>query len=394
MLGGLDSAPLPLWLAAWLTLWVLYTSMVNVGQRFYGFGWESMLLEAGFFVTFLGPPWMQPCWIPILALRWMLFRVELGAGLIKLRHDPCWRNLTCLDFHYETQPVPNPWSWHFHHLPRWFHRLSVLISHGVQVVMPFLLLLPQPWASLAGASMIAHQMVLIVSGNYSWLNWLTVVIAASAFGPSYGSGLPRPLWFDVILLGLAILTLICSKQPLENLWSKNQKMNYCYNPWRLVNSYGAFGSVGRKRYELEVQGTLMAFPEGDEDWLAYEFWGKPGDPRRRPLHFAPFHLYLDWLMWFLPLHLGPELKQGGNPQRRLSWRYETWFITFLHKLLQGDRATVGLLRSNPFQARPPLFVRVLVYEYRYSTPAERQATGAWWVRQRVGVYLPAYGGRK
>ena len=177
----------PYWLSAgiWLFLWVLYLSIVNVGQNFYGFGWESMLLEAGFFTAFMGPAGIRPSLIPVLALRWMLFRTEFGAGLIKLRHDPCWRQLTCLLYHYETQPLPNPLSWYFHRSPRFMHQFAVLFSHFVQVIVPFALFAPQPIASIAGGLIIFHQLWLIVSGNYSWLNWLTVAlgVTASALAP-------------------------------------------------------------------------------------------------------------------------------------------------------------------------------------------------------------------
>src|SRR5687768_18559289 len=88
--------------------------------------------------------------IVILILRWMLFRVELGAGLIKLRHDRCWRDLTCLYYHYETQPLPNPLSRIFHRFPKPLHRLSVAFSHFVQVIVPFGVFAPQPIASIAG----------------------------------------------------------------------------------------------------------------------------------------------------------------------------------------------------------------------------------------------------
>jgi hypothetical protein len=106
--GLSDKGPVWLSLVIWLLLYGLYLSIVNVGQTFYGFGWESMLLEAGFFAAFLGPAGVAPSLVPVLALRWMLFRVELGAGLIKLRGDRCWRELSCLCYHHETQPLPNP----------------------------------------------------------------------------------------------------------------------------------------------------------------------------------------------------------------------------------------------------------------------------------------------
>src|SRR5437879_8467688 len=136
VVGLADGAPLILWMLVWLVLWVLYLSIVNVGQTFYAFGWESMLLEAGFFAIFLGPSRLAPSLVPALALRWMLFRTELGAGLIKLRHDTCWRDLTCLYYHHETQPLPNPLSAYFHGLPKALQRMSVAFSHSAQMLVP------------------------------------------------------------------------------------------------------------------------------------------------------------------------------------------------------------------------------------------------------------------
>lgn len=389
LFGWLDSGPVWVSMVGWLILWALYTSIVNVGQRFYGFGWESMLLEAGFFVAFLGPGWTRPSWVPLWALRWMLFRVEFGAGLIKLRHDSCWRDLTCLEFHYETQPMPNPLSWHFHHFPRWLHRLGVLGSHVIQVVVPFGLFLPQPWAGGAAGLMAFHQFWLIVSGNYAWLNWLTVVLCFCAIPGGSVEGAARPLYFDALLLLILLMTLRLSEQPARNLASKQQKMNFSWNRWRLVNSYGAFGSVSRERFEIVLEGTNEPFPSSQEDWLQYEFWGKPGDPRRRPLQFAPYHLRLDWVIWFVPLSLGPTLQRGGPDDRRLAWRYDHWFLLLIQKLLDNDPRMLRLFRLNPFPEKPPLFVRAVVYHYRYTTPGELRESGAWWVRRRVGIYLPA-----
>ena len=120
----------------WLAMWVLYLSIVNVGQVFYGFGWESLLLETGFLASFLGPADTAPPTLILWAFRWLLLRVEFGAGLIKLRGDPCWRDLTCLHYHHETQPLPNPLSWYFHRLPGPIHRLEVVGNHLGQLVAP------------------------------------------------------------------------------------------------------------------------------------------------------------------------------------------------------------------------------------------------------------------
>jgi len=384
----------PVWLSVdtWLLLWALYLSIVNVGQSFYGFGWETMLLEAGFFAAFLGPAPAKPSLIPVLILRWMLFRTELGAGLIKLRHDQCWRDLSCLFYHYETQPLPNPLSWHFNTLPRFMHQFSVLFSHFVQVIVPFGLFAPQPLASVAGGLIIFHQLWLIVSGNYSWLNWLTVVLGISAFdGSILAAVLPvtvpqtaaRPLFFDGLLYVLGAATVLLSIRPVLNLFSKKQLMNYSYNRFHLVNTYGAFGRVTRKRYEIVIEGTDEPVITGQTRWQEYEFKAKPGDLRRMPPQIAPYHLRLDWLMWFLPFSV--VVTQRGI----LVPGYETWFLRFIQKLLENDDQTLKLLRHNPFKNTRPAFVRVLFYHYRYTDWREKKESGEWWARQLIGTYLPA-----
>jgi hypothetical protein len=209
--GLLSGAPSGVSMLCWLLLWFLYLSIVNVGQTFYSFGWESMLIEAGWFAAFLGPATMMPSMVPIFIFRTMLFRIEVGAGLIKLRCGGVWLDRTALDYHHETQPMPNPLSRLAHHLPKPMLHGGVVFSHAVQVVVPCGLFLPQPMAGVAGALIIFHQLLLIIFGNYSWLNWLTVVLAFSAFPDSWpGAVLPalkpgglvaRPLYWDALLLG-------------------------------------------------------------------------------------------------------------------------------------------------------------------------------------------------
>lgn len=392
LLGLSESGPVWLSVLVWLTLYTLYLSIVNVGQTFYAFGWESMLLEAGFFAAFLGPAGVEPSLIPVLALRWMLFRTEVGAGLIKLRHDECWRNLTCLYYHHETQPMPNPLSAHFHHLPKPVHQAGALFSHFVQVAIPFALFLPQPISSIAGGLIILHQLILIAGGNYAWLNWLTVVLGFAALGDGVvGSVLPihppslepRSLEYDVLLYGLALATALMSIAPIRNLISKNQAMNATYNPLHLVGSYGAFGSVTRERYEIVIEGTNDEEVGPDTEWRAYELKGKPGDPKRLPGVFAPYHLRLDWLMWFLPLRA--HVTKAGV----FTAGYERWFVRFVEKLLEGDRATLALLKANPFAEEPPRSIRASFYLYHLVSPSERRRSGEVWKRDFVGLYLPA-----
>jgi hypothetical protein len=400
MLAALPEA-WPWWasLIIWLVMYVIYLSINNVGQRFYGFGWESMLLEAGFFAAFLGPASLPTPVVPMLILRWMLFRVELGAGLIKLRHDECWRDLTCLYYHHETQPLPNPLSWLFHRLPKVSLRAGVLFSHLVQVVMPFFLFAPQPIAGFAGLLIVAHQMLLIVAGNYSWLNWLTVVLGITAFSDGILGLIIRwhpqllashyPAWhhdFMNVLLGVAV---VLSIQPTLNLFSRNQLMNFSYNPLHLINTYGAFGSMSRDRLEIVIEGTTDEFvgavPAGSSApiWKEYEFRAKPGDVKRMPPQVAPYHLRLDWLMWFIPFSI---TVRGANSISHHG--YELWFMRFIQKLLQGDRAMLRLLGRNPFPDSPPMYVRARCYMYKYTSWKERNETHAWWERTLIDDYLP------
>lgn len=177
------------------------------------------------------------------------------------------------------------------------------------------------------------------------------------------------------------IAVVLSIQPALNLFSRNQLMNYNYNPFHLVNAYGAFGSVTKERYEIVIEGTADA-ESLDAQWQEYEFKGKPGNPLRRPPQVAPYHLRLDWLVWFLPFSVTVHSKGIRIPG------YDVWFMRFIQKLLENDRPTLKLLRRNPFAARPPVFVRALFYRYRYSTPEERRETGAWWTRKLIDVYLP------
>ncbi len=372
-----QQAPLPVTMICWFLLWALYQSIVNVGGTFYGFGWETLLLEAGFLAIFLGNASVAPPWPVILGYRWLAFRVEFGAGLIKLRGDACWRTLTCMDYHHETQPLPNPLSWLFHQLPRRVHRVEVLGNFVAQLVLPFGLFLPQPIATIAALLMIGTQLYLVVSGNYAWLNWVTIVVLASGVadpvvgfaGAVFG---PTPTWFGGAVVGLAILVTMLSYYPVRNMASRYQAMNASFDPFHLVNTYGAFGSVSRRRYEVIVEGTAESALTTDTEWREYEFKAKPGDPRRMPPQVAPYHLRLDWLMWFLPL--SPIYGEG-------------WFVPFLSSLLRGDRQVLALLRRNPFPDAPPVYVRASLYLYRYTSWRERRRSGAWWERTPAGDFL-------
>ena len=383
--GWLDGPNYPIPFASMLVfalLWVFYLSIVNIGQTFYSFGWESLLLEAGFLTIFLGGATTTPQFSLIVLMRWLLFRVEFGAGLIKMRGDRCWRDLTCLYYHHETQPMPNPLSWYFHHLPKRLHRFEVLGNHFAQLVVPWFLFFPQPIATVAGIIIVGTQSWLVISGNFAWLNFLTIALAISAFDSAalsrvfplapYGP-LQTPGWYLSLVLAVTALIVFLSYRPARNLLSRRQIMNASFDPFHIVGTYGAFGSVTKERFEVVIEGTAEPVLTPNTMWREYEFKGKPGDLKRRPPQFAPYHLRLDWLMWFAAM---------SSPM------YHEWFVPFLAKLLESDRPTLRLLRRDPFDGQPPRFVRALLYLYRFTTPKEHRETGAWWHRELVGDYVP------
>ncbi len=384
LLVGLgDGLPLAIHMAVWALLWVFYLSIVHVGQIWYGFGWESLLCEVGFLAIFLGPSDVAPPLVVLVALRWVLFRVEFGAGMIKLRGDACWRDLTCLNYHHETQPMPNPLSWRFHNLPQRAHKVEVAANHVTQLAVPFLLFLPQPVAGAAAGVMIVTQLWLVLSGNFAWLNAMTIVVALPVVGDDVWSAIlpvtspaetpDSPVWHQVAVVALAAAVVVLSYPTVRNLITRRQVMNTSYTPLMLVNSYGAFGSVTRIRNEVVIEGTDDPDPGPETDWREYEFKGKPGDVRRRPPQIAPYHLRLDWLMWFAAL--SPAFSRS-------------WFEPLLVKLLENDRPTVRLLRHNPFPDDPPRHVRASYYRYRFTDRAHRRRTGEWWDRTYIGNFHP------
>jgi hypothetical protein len=240
---------------------------------------------------------------------------------------------------------------------------------------------PQPASGGAAAFMVVTQLWLVASGNFAWLNWLTIVLALPVMcGPPaarlLGATAPHqaaaPPWFEALVLAATVLLVLLSYRPARNLLSRRQLMNASFEPLHLVNTYGAFGSVSRIRHEVVVEGTTDPRITEDTRWTEYAFKGKPGDVRRMPGQFAPYHLRLDWLMWFAAL----------SPSYASSW-----LPGLLGRLLDNDPAVVRLLRGNPFPDAPPTAVRARLYRYRFTDWRELRSTGAWWHRTLVGDYV-------
>ena len=381
MTGLSDAFGILVSVVVWTFLWFLYLSFVNIGQIFYSFGWETMLLETGFLAIFLGSSNTPSPKIVIWLLRWVLFRVMFGAGLIKLRGDECWRNLTCLVYHYETQPLPNPLSWYFHKFPLPIHKAGVLLTYFAELIAPWGVLGPRLLSYSAGLVMIVFQITLILSGNLSWLNYLTLALCIPCLDDRFLSHFipfkpptlePIGTVHQGIVIALAALIVFLSLRPTLNLISPQQIMNTSFEPFHLVNTYGAFGSVTRQRTEIIVEGTEDPSIGEWTKWREYEFKAKPGNTMRRPAVAAPYHDRLDWLMWFAAMS---------------DYRYHPWFLNLVAKLLKGDRDVLSLMGPNPFPETPPKYIRALLYEYHFTHFEDKRKTGRWWARTLVGEYL-------
>mmetsp|Transcript_4808 Transcript_4808/g.8295 ORF Transcript_4808/g.8295 Transcript_4808/m.8295 type:complete len:772 (+) Transcript_4808:18-2333(+) len=450
----------------WLAMWVLYQSLVAVGQIWYSFGWESLLLECLALAAFAAPAGLVTCTSPGAALplgapppaiapwawRWMAFRIMLGAGLIKARGAPCWKDLTAMCYHLETQPIPNPLSRLLHNLPKQAHLYATAANHVIELYVPWLFLVPwRPAQVAAGTIHIAFQFSLILSGNLSFLNWLTIVPGLWCFDDAVLSGvsstlavatkaagearfplssiatafsllrdvaavmaivwLSAPVWLN--LLGPAAggsrqrmnssfdrrITLpawLCRQvpgllplgraagapDPLEPAPKRSRlevdagiKFNLC--TLRLLNTYGAFGSVNKERIEIIFEGTRDDGP--NPEWLPYVFKHAVDDPMKRPGILAPYHLRLDWCRWI-----------ASCRGRRASGLTEQWVLSFVAQLLQGSKSATSLLArdGNPFSAGPPpRAVRAQLYLYSFAPPP-RSASDPYWHRSCVGQYLP------
>jgi hypothetical protein len=375
-------------------LWALYLSFVHIGQDWYGFGWEIQLLETGFLAIFLCPlldgrpfPRRPPPAAVVWLFRWLIFRIMLGAGLIKIRGDACWRDLTCLDYHYETQPIPNPLSRALHLLPHGFQAGGVLFNHLCELVAPWFAFWPRIARHAAGILFVVFQATLILSGNLSFLNWLTIVPAIACLDDALlRRVLPRALTARaeraaaeavpsraqrIAVAALAGVVVVLSYAPVRNLLSPNQAMNTSFNRLELVNTYGAFGSVGKERHEIVFEGTDDAVVGPATEWRAYEFKCKPGDPMRRPCVISPYHYRLDWLIWFAAM---------STPDRY------PWTVHLVWKLLHNDPPALSLLANNPFPGAPPKKIRALLYRYEFAPWGD--PSGAWWKRTLLGTWMP------
>jgi predicted DCC family thiol-disulfide oxidoreductase YuxK len=383
-------------------LWLLYLSLASVGRDFLAFQWDNLLLETGFLAIFFAPLQLlprpsretPPSRLFVWLLRLLLFKLMFSSGCVKLLSgDPNWRNLTALAFHYQTQPLPTWLGWYANQLPLWFQKISCAGTFAIEIGAPFLIFAPRRVRFAGGALLAGLQLLILLTGNYTFFNYLTlalcllllddfalVKIIPARLRPLFLFGLQTPghsqiRWPRPVLVTVAAVVLagsgfmLAGTLGIRSFWlAPFGWVAEELAPLRTVNGYGLFAVMTTQRNEIIVEGS-----NDGVKWRAYEFKYKPGDVNRRPAFVAPFQPRLDWQMWFAALG-----GAGQNP----------WFENFCERLLQGSPDVLALLAKNPFPGHPPRFIRAELYNYRFTSFAERRATGAWWQREPAGQYLP------
>jgi len=384
-------------------LWLLYLSLVTVGRDFLGFQWDNLLLETGFLAIFFAPlQWLPrsgkeppPSQIALWLLRLLLFKLMFSSGCVKLASgDPVWRNLTALTFHYQTQPLPTWIGWYAHQLPLGFQKFSCAGLFVIELGVPFLIFAPRRLRFLGSLAIAFLQILILLTGNYTFFNCLTLALCllllddqglmklmSPKFRPAFvpATRHPSPVihgrWPRVVTAPLAVIVAavyclqICVAAGTRPVWLFPAAIAEAWlSPLRSLNGYGLFAVMTTERREIVVEGS-----DDGMHWLAYGFKYKPGDVNHRPAFVAPHQPRLDWQMWFAAL---------GD------YRQNPWFVTFCQRLQQGSPEVLALLDENPFPDHPPRYVRAELYDYHFTTPAERRASGAWWRLEFMGEYLP------
>jgi predicted DCC family thiol-disulfide oxidoreductase YuxK/uncharacterized membrane protein YphA (DoxX/SURF4 family) len=379
-------------------LWCLYLSLTTVCSPFLDFQWDNLLLETGFLAIFFAPlQWVErpsrqsaPSTLALWLLRWLLFRLMLESGCVKLMSgDVSWWNLTALRVHYETQPLPTWIGWYAHQLPAGVQAASTFLLFIIELVVPALIFAGRRARLAAAGFFVLLQVLILLTGNYTFFNWLSILLCVPLLDDEMlkprhrlSAALETPpslsrcaRWPRFILLPIALVIALVTLMELLGTFRVAQRwpapvlaLYEWLQPLRSSNRYGLFAAMTQTRPEIIVEGS-----NDGRDWRAYEFKYKPGDLKMKPRFVAPFQPRLDWQMWFAAL---------GGP------RENPWFLSFEAGLLENSPQILALMGRNPFPQAPPKYIRALLYEYHFTDRAARRATGRWWRREYKGIYLP------
>lgn len=379
-------------------IWVFHLSLVSIGQIFFDFQWDALLLESTLVAVWLVPwtlgrargPYDPPRMARYLAW-WLLFRLMFLSGIVKLTSgDPTWRNLTALAFHYQTQPLPSPLAWYFQQFPEGLQKLSCAAMFAVELLAPLCIPGPRAVRHAAMAPLIALQVLIALTGNYAYFNLLSIGLCLACLNDDWWLRLvgrkevvpesappgttpaPRPTllrWFAAFSVGITFFEATAAISRGAAASPLVRAVASAVGPFRSFNDYGLFAVMTTQRPELVLEGS-----DDGNDWREYGLPFKPGDLARRPRWVAPYQPRLDWQLWFAALD-APD----NNP----------WIGTVCARILENDRDVLGLFSVNPFPDHAPRLVRVVRYQYEFTSYAERASTGNWWRRTPIDFYIPA-----
>jgi predicted DCC family thiol-disulfide oxidoreductase YuxK len=382
-----------------------YLSLTIAGQTFLSFQWDILLIEIGFLSIFLAPWRLWPkrgvdppvSRAALFLLKVLLFKLLVMSGVVKLTSgDDSWWDLTALDYHYWSQPLPTVIGWWADQSPEWFKKFSVAFCLVVEIIVPFFIWAPRRLRLIAGGLLVFLQIMIAATGNYCFFNLLTIALCLLLIDDAvwrqengtstrlreatarqadrrykHWDRLSNYAAAIVIVLTLPLnVRVIYSAFEPEAEWSQLLGRMYARaETFRIVNGYGLFRVMTKDRREIVIEGSADGI-----DWQPYEFKWKPGDVNRAPGWCAPHQPRLDWQMWFAALG---------------SYRQNPWFVQLVISLLHGKPQVAALFERNPFPQNPPSYVRAALYRYRFTTAEEHRETGAWWKRQELGEYLPS-----
>jgi hypothetical protein len=365
--------PLPLL----ILLWLLYLSFAAAGQEFLAFQWDALLLEVGFMTIFLPLAGPAPQ-IVVFTYRFFLLRFMFSSGAVKLLSgDPTWRNLTALTYHYQTQPIPNRPAWYAHQLPETAQKFSTLATLFFELAVPLLALGPEPARIACFLLMLFLQLLIFTTGNYGFFNILAMVMTLPLLDDRLlGAYLDLPAasaheTAALLVSAIFAIFLLFNLYQLMALFYRPAWLRRLFvwiSPFMISNHYGLFAVMTTNRFEFVIEGSMDR-----EQWLAYEFRWKPGDPQRPPRQAAPHQPRLDWQMWFAAL----------DPRS-----IEPWLGNLIVRLLQGSPKVLGLFQLNPFPDAPPTCIRLTVYRYQFANAGLKRSQRLWWERTLVGRYQP------
>jgi len=373
-------------------VWLLYLSFVTIGQDFMSFQWDNLLLESMFFTFFVVPGGLRPRAasaphpLGVFLMLWLVFRLHLESGAAKLlTGDPTWRDLTAMVNYYETAPLPTWLGWYAHQLPVWAHKLAALLTLVFEIGVAPLIFTGHRLRAVAFALMVLLQLPILLTANYGFFNYLSLALCLWVLDDTHvrwcaarvrWSLVPVPAartgrWRTVLLAIVVLIVVPVSAVPFLRFtpwygtWPTVRRV---LNAYRSINAYHLFASMTLVRREAVIEGS-----DDGEHWQEYDLCYKPGDPSRPPPFVAPHQPRVDFQMWFLLLG-----GRGGAP----------YFDALLRAVLTDPQRVAALFCRNPFGDRPPRFVRVAVYQYRFTDAAQGRATGHWWDRQLLSYSQP------